>query len=63
MAIKDEIAAQFDATEYPDARDLVGEAMYKAAAQQQAAQAPPPSQHEPPKGDDDVIDAEYEVKE
>jgi len=43
----------------------VAEAMYQAAQQGAArpgAQTPPPAP-EPPKGDDDVIDAEYEVKE
>ncbi|MCK4274885.1 MAG: Hsp70 family protein, partial [Phycisphaerae bacterium] len=48
----------------------VSEAMYKAATEAAQAQAPPgaaPSEPKPPKGDDkggdDVIDAEYEVKD
>ena len=48
----------------------VAEAMYQAAAQQQAPTgtgqqpgAEPPKGDEQDKGDDDVIDAEYEVKE
>jgi len=40
----------------------VAEAMYQAAQSAPGGQTPPPQQ-EPPKGDDDVIDAEYEVKE